>query len=80
MWEIWTIQLLPKALKSCPKSNRQIWSHCRHNKMLLVCAMVRSGSGTVGTVSNLIKRSIIVIYNSTRRTEETFPVRTTLES
>ena len=22
MWEIWAYQLLPKALKSCPKSNK----------------------------------------------------------
>ena len=22
MWQIWTNQLLPKALKSCPKSNK----------------------------------------------------------
>ena len=29
MWKIWANKLLPKALKSCPKSNKSPKSHCQ---------------------------------------------------
>ena len=63
MWEIWANLLLPKALKSCPKSkNCQIWSHWllpmnemhpnRRKEQRCYIYFAVAGARTVGTLPN----------------------------